>query len=130
MSFDRGTFWVLPLTYLYIPQSARAYLFLQSVKTYEFCSGPISVDPICPQPTSSPRVETETLRRAMRGAGGTGRELFMHARNIQCDPRQHVAVGFWLEGTPDGLRSLTTHDVQRFVSRDSGQEPLRSATAS
>ena len=25
--FDRGIFWVLPLTYFYISQSARAYLF-------------------------------------------------------------------------------------------------------
>ena len=50
MLFDRGTFWVLVLTYFYLPQSARAYLFPQSVKTYYFCSGPISVDPSCPQP--------------------------------------------------------------------------------
>ena len=50
--FDRGTLWVLPLTYLYLPESARAYLFPQSVKTHHyFCSGPISVDPICPQPS-------------------------------------------------------------------------------
>ncbi len=27
MFFDRGTFWVLPLTYFYLPKSARAYLF-------------------------------------------------------------------------------------------------------
>ena len=46
MFFDRGVFWVLPLTYLYLPKSASAYLFPQSVKI----SGPISVDPICPQP--------------------------------------------------------------------------------
>ena len=39
------------LTYLYIPKSVRAYLFPQSVKIHYFCSGPISVDPICPQPT-------------------------------------------------------------------------------
>ena len=30
--------------------SSRAYLFPQSVKMHYFCSGPISVDPICPQP--------------------------------------------------------------------------------
>ena len=52
-SFDRGTFGVLPLTYFYFPKSAMAYLFLQSVKMHYFCSGPIGVDPICPQPTSS-----------------------------------------------------------------------------
>ena len=47
--FDGGTFWVLPLTYLYIPTSARAYLFHQSVNIRYFCSGAISVDPSCPQ---------------------------------------------------------------------------------
>ena len=43
--FDRGTFWVLPLTYLYLPKSARAYLFPQSVKIHYFCSGPTSAGP-------------------------------------------------------------------------------------
>ena len=47
--FDSGTFWVLPSTYFYLSKSARAYLFPQSVKIHYFCSGPISVDPICPQ---------------------------------------------------------------------------------
>ena len=50
--FHRGTFWVLPLTYFYLPQSARAYLFPQSVKSHYFCSGPISADPIRPQPSN------------------------------------------------------------------------------
>ena len=50
MLFDRGTFWVLPLTYFCLTKSARAYFFSQSVKHHYFCSGPISVDPICPQP--------------------------------------------------------------------------------
>ena len=50
MFFDRGTFWVLPLTYCCLPESARAYLFPQSVKNNDFRSGPVSVDPICPQP--------------------------------------------------------------------------------
>ena len=52
--FDRGTFWVLPLSYFYLPKSARAYRFPQSVKINHFCSGPISVDPICPQPRQVP----------------------------------------------------------------------------
>ena len=47
---DRGTLWVLLLTYLYLPKSARAYLFPHSVKIYYRCSGPISVAPICPRP--------------------------------------------------------------------------------
>ena len=48
--FDRGTFWVLPLICFYLPKSARAYLFHHSVKLTYCCSGPISVDPICPRP--------------------------------------------------------------------------------
>ena len=48
--FDRGTFWALPLTCFYLPRSARACLFPQSVKLHSFRSGPISVDRICPQP--------------------------------------------------------------------------------
>ena len=51
MFFDRGTFWVLPFTYFYLPKSTRAYLCSQSVKHFYNCSGPISVDPICPQPS-------------------------------------------------------------------------------
>ena len=45
------TFWVLPLTFSYLPNSAWAYLFPQSVSIHYFCSGLISVDPICPQPS-------------------------------------------------------------------------------
>ena len=51
--FDRGTFFGLPLIYFYLPKSARAYLFPQSVRTHYFCSGPVCVDPICPQPRVS-----------------------------------------------------------------------------
>ena len=57
--FGRGTFWVLPLTLFHLPKSATAYLFLQSIKIHGFCSGPISVDPICPQSKGS------TSRRAI-----------------------------------------------------------------
>ena len=45
-----GLFGVLMLSYFYLPKSARAYLFPQSVKINYFCSSPISVDHICPQP--------------------------------------------------------------------------------
>ena len=34
----------------YLPKSARAYLFPQSVKSHYLCSGPISVDPISLKP--------------------------------------------------------------------------------
>ena len=54
MFFERGTFWVLHLTYVYLPKSARAYLFPQSVKIHNLCSGRISVDPVCPQPKYAP----------------------------------------------------------------------------
>ena len=50
LGFFDGTVWVIPLIYVYIPKSASAYLFPQSDKIIDFCSGPISVDPICPQP--------------------------------------------------------------------------------
>ena len=50
MFFDRGTFWLPSFTYFYLPKSASAYLFPQPVNIHHFCSGPISVDPICPQP--------------------------------------------------------------------------------
>ena len=48
---------MLPLTCFYIPKSARAYLFHESVKISYFCSGPISIDPICPQPKVSALTE-------------------------------------------------------------------------
>ena len=48
--FYRGGFWVPPLTYFYLPKSAGAYLFPQTVKIHYLCSGPVRVDPICPQP--------------------------------------------------------------------------------
>ena len=38
------------VTYFDFPKSARAYLFPQSLKIHCFCSGPISADPVCPQP--------------------------------------------------------------------------------
>ena len=45
-----GLFGVHPLTYFHLPKSARAHLFSQSVEIRYPCSGPISVDPIRPQP--------------------------------------------------------------------------------
>ena len=45
MSFGRGTFWVLPLTYFYPPKSARAHFFFHSVKVHYFCSGPLAFTP-------------------------------------------------------------------------------------
>ena len=36
---DRGTSGVLPLTYFYLPKSARAYLFPPICQNRSFCSG-------------------------------------------------------------------------------------------
>ena len=51
--FDRGTFWV-PIYQNMFMIIICAYLFPQSVKIPYFCSDPISVEPICPQPRSAP----------------------------------------------------------------------------
>ena len=67
MVFDRGTFLVLPLTYLYLPKSARAYLFLILSNNCYFCSGPISVDPICPQPKHYCNWSLEGMLTAVSG---------------------------------------------------------------
>ena len=46
ISFDRGTFWVLPLTYLYVPKSARAYLFPHNLsKVITFAEAPLALTP-------------------------------------------------------------------------------------
>ena len=45
MLFDRGTLWVLPLTYFYLPKSARAYLFPQPVKVITFAAAPLVLTP-------------------------------------------------------------------------------------
>ena len=45
MLFDRELFWVLPLTYFYLPKSARAYLFPQSVKFITFAAAALALTP-------------------------------------------------------------------------------------
>ena len=84
MWFDRGTFWVLPLTYFCLPKGARTYLFPQSVEINDFRSGPVSVDPICPQPKAHRRPDRpreasppdgksrECLGRHRKGTRGIG----------------------------------------------------------
>ena len=47
--FDRGTFWVLPLTYFLSSQKWQGVPFSQSVEIHYLCRGPISADPIRPQ---------------------------------------------------------------------------------
>ena len=71
---DRGTFWVLKLTCFYLPKSARAYLFPQSVKINYFCSGPMSVDPIRPQPRNASQGVSAVARGSAVPGGGGVRE--------------------------------------------------------
>ena len=80
VSFDGGTFWVLPFNLL--SRSARIYHFPQSVKIHYFRSGPISVDPIR-SATKASTLHTamawcdgwssmETFRTFYEGPGGSG----------------------------------------------------------
>ena len=45
MFFDRGTFWALPLTYLYLPKSARVYLSPNLSKFITFAAAPLVLTP-------------------------------------------------------------------------------------
>ena len=73
MFFDGEAFWVVPLTYFSLPKSARAYLFPQYVRIHYLCSGPISVDPICPQPRrTSSTPGRSTSSRCSLGTATTG----------------------------------------------------------
>ena len=69
MFLTEGLFVGLPLSYSDLPKSARAYLFPQSVKIHYFCSGPFSVDPICPQP------EAGAVVRPPPGCRGRGPQI-------------------------------------------------------
>ena len=50
MCFDSGTFFGTPVNLLLSSQKCQGVPVPQSVKLGCFCSRPISVDPICPQP--------------------------------------------------------------------------------
>ena len=47
---SEGPFLGTPVNLLVSSQKCQGVPFPQSVKPHVFCSGPISVDPICPQP--------------------------------------------------------------------------------
>ena len=79
MFFDRGTFWVLPLTYFYLPKSTRVYPFspICHISCY-FCSGPISVDPICQQPKGAlPGIVHAGTREDLAGPRLEARRVFV-----------------------------------------------------
>ena len=90
-----GTF----VNHFYIQRSARVYLFPQSDKMYYYCSGPISVDPICPEP-----------RTAQRVAGASACDV-MHGRMV----RGNWSTGFLdyiLPKTPGGFRRCSETSVR------------------
>ena len=68
MFFDRGTFWVLLLTYFYLPKSARAYIFPQPVKIITFAAAPLVLTPFVPNQSAKSANEAR-----MGGAGLTAR---------------------------------------------------------
>ena len=84
-AFWQRDFLGTPVNLLYLPKSARAYLFPQSVKIPYFRSGPISVDPICPQPThASHRVngcEVLQMLRALLWYSITYYKILYHNRS-------------------------------------------------
>ena len=61
--FDRGTFWVLPLAYFYLPKSARAYLLDPHLSNFiPFAAAPLVLTNL-----------SASKERAARGGRATGR---------------------------------------------------------
>ena len=89
MFFDRGTFWVPPLTYFIFPKVPGRAFFPQSVKINHICSGPISSGPMCPQPRRTP--------------GGAALRLHLSVQPGRCRPPQ--APG----GAPGSSGELQLH---------------------
>ena len=55
MCFGKGTFWVLPLTYFYLPKSARAHLFPPNLSNLITSAvAPLVLTQIRPQPKGWP----------------------------------------------------------------------------
>ena len=106
MFLTEGLFWLCPLTYFNIPKSARAYLFPQSIKHHYFCSGPISVDPICPQPHQAWRA----------GVAGAAAASPTRARGEEIPTRLHYQAAHAM--TPDS-RCMTSSPPMRACVRAS-----------
>ena len=87
------------LNLLLFSQSARAYLFPQSFKINYFCSGPVSVDPIGPQPN--------TARHRQYQPGTRG------APCVSCcsRPLRVPAVRVWEGTTPNSDRKTSLHKI-------------------
>jgi len=68
--FDRRTFWYSSSTYFYLPQSARAYTFPQSVSTWYFCAAAALVlTPLVPfrEPVAMLPVRTSSAEVSSQG---------------------------------------------------------------
>ena len=73
MFFDRGTFWVPPLTYFYIPKIARAYFFPNLSKFITFAAAPL----VLTRHASPPG-----LRRRGAGGGYTYIYIYIYINNM------------------------------------------------
>ena len=70
MLFDGGTFWVLPLSYFYLPKSARAYFFPNLSKFITFAAAPLVLSPFVRN-----RLAPSPIRDTRASAAGTYRSL-------------------------------------------------------
>ena len=71
MSFDRGTFRVLPLTYFYLPKSASAYLFpnLSKLITF-FAAAPLVSTPFVRNQKANPNNDDDDDDDGFDDGGG------------------------------------------------------------
>ena len=68
--FDSGTFWVLPLTCLYLPKSARAYLFPDVSNILTLAAAPLVLTPFVRNQVKSAAAGTEKREKGDGQAGG------------------------------------------------------------
>ena len=112
--FLTGNLGVLPLTYFYLSKSARAYLFPQSVKIHYFCSGPSSVDPICPQPRWAVAPQPLLLSRVSVAPRIRGIRAALSVAAFRETLRKHCPAAVFRSAPESGYRGLvaTVREVQ------------------
>ena len=108
---DRGTFWVLLLACFYLPKSARAYYFPQSLsKPITFLQRAIRVDPICPQP----KVARERAEEAAAAAPSKAAKQAVAATKTRPQREQPVfREGGWYGWKPSS-RSSSNFSIRAF----------------
>ena len=72
MLLDRGTFWVLPLTFFYLPKSARVCRFTQSVKFMTSAAAPLVLTPFVRNQGSRTAASRSTAPPSSWPSCGTG----------------------------------------------------------